>query len=267
MTACRTYSGPTPRWLQLSAQQRPRALMPPSMMAPSLRPADQVQRIGRGAQHPERSPISTGGFCIKHSAIGSVFLVRHFRGEQGRAEGPDELRLGRHAAPAAPNASSDQPDQHRVVGGHAAGHHQGAGQRRPSPRTRLTTERKAPLTMSSTCSPARIFSRISVAAKTVQKLPSGDSSRGSLGQAVEVRQRQVQAIGDFLQERPGAGRALAVHLEARAAAAGVEVDQLAVLGADVDDRHRLAEEVVGALCRGRRFRSSCRPAQGTLSRP
>ena len=123
---------------------------------------------------------------------------------------------------------------------------------------RLTTERKAPWTMSSTFWPARIFSRISVAAKTVQKLPRATSCVERSARPFEFAERQVEPQGDLLEERAGAGRALAVHLEARAVAAVVEVDHLAVLGADVDHRHALAGSGRTRPCRGRRSRSSCR---------
>ena len=62
---------------------------------------------------------------------------------------------------------------------------------------------------------------------------------GSLGQFVELRDRKVQAKGDLFEECPGASRALPIHLEAGAASLVVQMNHLAVLGPDIDDRHRL----------------------------
>jgi hypothetical protein len=71
----------------------------------------------------------------------------------------------------------------------------------------------------------------------------------ALGQAVQVGQGKVQAVGDLLDEGARAGGALAVHSKAQAPAVRAEMNDLVVLRAYVDDGEpaRKVEECPGAV--------------------
>ena len=106
------------------------ALMPPSMIAPFALAAHQVHGIGGGAQHPQASANFDRRVLNQHAE--APFLCAFPAANSAAPKRPDELRLGRHEHRPAERLL-DQPDQHRVVGHHAAGHHQRRRRRCPSP--------------------------------------------------------------------------------------------------------------------------------------
>ena len=120
-----------PRSANCRRSSGPRAPMPPSMMRPFAAAADQVQRIGGRAEHPNgRRRFRTGGLSISMADVPSLVCRAVLRRARqllrlARTAPPDELRLGRHEHRPAERLL-DQRRQDRVVGHHAAGQHQRA---------------------------------------------------------------------------------------------------------------------------------------------
>jgi hypothetical protein len=88
--------------------------------------------------------------------------------------------------------------------------------------------------MSSRLSPSASRSRSSAPAKTVQV----ELMRRVLvacSHGAELVEPHLHLVGDVPQVAPGAGRAAVVHLEVLDDAAGVDLDGLGVLAADVED--------------------------------
>ena len=133
---------------------------------------------------------------------------------QGRAEGAGEL--GVRAAPSPPRPACPFFSKISAVVGLWATTppvSTTSPVERSISATRLTTEAKAPRTRSASGSPRRRWERISVEAKTVQKLFSRTDLGGAARQPLELFELEVEPERDLLDEGAGAGRALAVHLE------------------------------------------------------
>ena len=145
-------------------------------------PAGQVERIGCGSQH------AAFGRLDRQVFVGSTLrfsFFRHFRGKERGAESADELRVGRHEHGTMKRLPS-QADQHRVVRGHAAGHHQGAGDNVHF--SHAIDDRAEGRFDDVLCAQpgADLFQNLR-RGKDRAETPQGDLVRGSFSQAVEIR--------------------------------------------------------------------------------
>ena len=69
---------------------------------------------------------------------------------------------------------------------------------------------------------------------------------GVPGQPIQVTEGDVQLVGDFFQKAARPGCALAIHLKAGPIPLGVQLDDLAVLAANVHNRDGLWEIVIAS---------------------
>src|SRR5512140_881851 len=91
-----------------------------------------------------------------------------------------------------------------------------------------------------------------------------DHLQGLAGKGVHRLQGDVEAQGHLLEKRPRPGGALPVHLEAGASPVLIELDDLVVLAADVDDGDRLLETIAAPTGQAADLRLALRGDEGDV---